>query len=49
MSSSFSEVFEKLNISPEHMGLLSGAQVIKIVMTSDRRSLTKISSPHCYV
>ena len=40
MSSSFSEVFEKLNISPEHMGLLSGAQVIKIVMTSDRRSLT---------
>ena len=40
MSSSFLEVFENLNISPEHAGLFSGAEVVKIVMPRDRSSLT---------
>ncbi len=40
MSSSFLEVFENLNISPEHAGLFSGAEVVKIVMPRDRSALT---------
>ena len=40
MSNQFLEVFEGLEVAPEHAGLLSRAEVLKIVMGSDRRSLT---------